>query len=126
MVHVITREQLQQLVGAHFGSDRLDGDRLDGDRLTLVEALPAAHYAAGHLPGALDVEDVLSAELAAELAPDPHGTVVVHCSGPACGRSKTTAAAFERYGYTDVRVYPGGKADWHAAGLPLAVPTLAS
>jgi 3-mercaptopyruvate sulfurtransferase SseA len=30
-----------------------------------------------------------------------------------------TAAAFERFGYPDVRVYPGGKADWADAGLPL-------
>ena len=27
--------------------------------------------------------------------------------------------AFERLGYTDVRVYPGGKTDWWQAGLPL-------
>ncbi|HSU34658.1 MAG TPA: rhodanese-like domain-containing protein [Propionibacteriaceae bacterium] len=44
-------------------------------------------------------------------------TVVTYCSGPACGRSKATAAAFTRLGYTDVRVYPGGKSDWLQAGL---------
>jgi 3-mercaptopyruvate sulfurtransferase SseA len=64
---------------------------LDAGSVTLVEALPA----------------------------DPAGTVVVYCADPACSRSTVTAAAFERFGYTDVRVYPGGKADWLASGLPL-------
>jgi 3-mercaptopyruvate sulfurtransferase SseA len=39
--------------------------------------------------------------------------------GQGCTRSKVTAAAFERLGYRDVRVYPGGKADWWQAGQPL-------
>ena len=39
------------------------------------------------------------------------------CAGPSCARS-TVAAAFRRLGYRDVRVYPGGKTDWDAAGLP--------
>jgi rhodanese-related sulfurtransferase len=61
----------------------------------------------------------LTAETAARIAPDPDATVVVYCSGPACGRSRVTAAAFTRRGYTDVRVYPSGKSDWAGAGLPL-------
>jgi len=35
-------------------------------------------------------------------------------------RAATPAAAFERLGYTDVRIYPGSKTDWLEAGLPLA------
>ena len=37
---------------------------------------------------------------------------------PGGGRSKAAAAAYSRLGYTDVRVYTGGKADWAEAGLP--------
>jgi rhodanese-related sulfurtransferase len=92
---------------------------LDAGSLTLVEALPAAAYEAEHIPGAVNMSAALTAELAAQIAPDPARTVVVYCSGPACGRSRVTAAAFERFGYPDVRVYPGGKADWAHAGLPL-------
>jgi rhodanese-related sulfurtransferase len=62
---------------------------------------------------------ITRAELAARIAPDRAGTVVVYCSGPSCGRSTAAAAAFRRLGYTDVRVYSGGKLDWHDAGLPL-------
>jgi rhodanese-related sulfurtransferase len=99
-------------------------------RITLIEALPADHYNAEHLPDARNVPGELTADLAAQVAPDRAGTIVVYCSGPGCQRSKLTAAAFTRLGYTDVRVYPGGKSDWSAAGLPFhgtrATPTTAA
>jgi rhodanese-related sulfurtransferase len=93
---------------------------LDNGSATLVEALPRAHYEADHLPGAVNVSGELTVETATRVSPDPAATVVVYCSGPSCSRSRVTAAAFERLGYTDVRVYEGGKSDWAAAGLPFA------
>lgn len=94
--------------------------------ITLIEALPAAHYDAEHLPGAINVPAELTAQGAARIAPDLHRTVVVYCSGPGCGRSTATAAALTRFGYPDVRVYVGGKADWFAAGLPMERTAAAS
>jgi rhodanese-related sulfurtransferase len=91
---------------------------LDGGDLVLVEALPEPQYDAEHLPRAVNAPGELTAELAAQLAPDRDQTVVTYCSGEFCGRSKAAAAAFTRLGYTDVRVYSGGKADWAQAGLP--------
>ncbi|MGV9386458.1 rhodanese-like domain-containing protein [Nonomuraea sp. NPDC003707] len=90
---------------------------LQAETVQLVEALPADAFAAKHLPGARNVPDQVSAELAAQVAPDRGGTVVVYCSGPYCNRSKIAAAAFARLGYADVRVYAGGKQDWAEAGL---------
>jgi rhodanese-related sulfurtransferase len=104
-VSSITRDELQIL--------------LDTRPPVLVEALPAAAYDAEHLPGAVNVPHELTPELAARIVPDRTYPVVVYCSGPACGRSRATAGAFARLGYTDVRVYPGGKADWWDAGLPM-------
>lgn len=95
---------------------------LDRGDVALVEALSAAAYQDAHLPGAVNAPGQaadLTADQAATLAPDPAGPVVVYCSGPSCGRSTATARAFARLGYTDVRVYPAGKADWADAGLPL-------
>ncbi|WP_049563989.1 rhodanese-like domain-containing protein [Nonomuraea sp. SBT364] len=103
MTKRITREDLRAL--------------LEGGGVQLVEALPADAFAAEHLPGARNVPDQLSAELAGQVAPDRAAPVVVYCSGPYCNRSKITAAAFARLGYADVRVYPGGKQDWAEAGL---------
>jgi rhodanese-related sulfurtransferase len=104
-MRTVTREELRSL--------------LDIDAAVLVEALSVEAYEAEHIPGAVNVPGVLTPDLAGAIAPDPGRTVVVYCSGQACTRSKVTAAAFERLGCTDVRVYPGGKADWWHAGLPL-------
>jgi rhodanese-related sulfurtransferase len=90
---------------------------LDAGAVVLVEALPAPHFEAEHIPGAVNVPAV-TAEAAAAVAPNTSATVVTYCSGPSCGRSKAAAAAFLRLGYSDVRVYVGGKADWADAGLP--------
>ncbi|GAA3444385.1 rhodanese-like domain-containing protein [Planomonospora venezuelensis] len=49
-METITREQLRVL--------------LEAGAVALIEALPAAAYAAEHLPGALNVPGALSAELA--------------------------------------------------------------
>jgi rhodanese-related sulfurtransferase len=91
---------------------------LDAGSVTLIEALPEPHYAAEHVPGAVNLPGDLTADLAARLAPDPARTVVTYCAGPSRGRSKVAAAAFTRFGYADVRVYDGGKSDWADAGLP--------
>lgn len=104
-VREVTREELRVL--------------LDAGTVSLVEALSAQAYEAEHLPGAVNVPGELTPDLAANITADRARTVVVYCSGPTCSRSKVTAAAFERLGYTDVRVYPGGKLDWWQAGLPL-------
>ncbi|MFI7707470.1 rhodanese-like domain-containing protein [Nonomuraea sp. NPDC049480] len=90
---------------------------LESGGVQLVEALPVDAFAAEHLPGARNVPDQVSAELAERVAPDRAAPVVVYCSGPYCNRSKIAAAAFARLGYADVRVYAGGKEDWAQAGL---------
>lgn len=99
---------------------------LEDDTVSLIEALPTAHYDLEHIPGAINFPGALTAADAARISPDKDRTVVVYCSGPSCGRSKVTAAAFTRAGYTDVRVYSGGKADWFEAGLPLERTAVAS
>lgn len=91
---------------------------LDQPGTVLVEALPSAQYEAEHLPGAVILPGDLDASTAARLAPDKTALVVTYCSGELCRRSTTTARAFEQLGYTNVRVYEGGKADWLEAGLP--------
>jgi rhodanese-related sulfurtransferase len=84
----------------------------------LIEALAAEQYEAEHLPGALNLPGDLDAGTAARLAPDRSALVVTYCSGEACRRSKTAARAFEQLGYTNVKVYEGGKDDWAQAGRP--------
>jgi rhodanese-related sulfurtransferase len=115
--HLTDDRYLEDTMAARVSRDELRRRLSTGD-VTLIEALPHAHYLAEHLPGAVNLPGELTRDLAAQLAPDRDRTVVVYCSGPACGRSAVAAAAFERLGYTDARVYSAGKADWFTAGLP--------
>ena len=48
-----------------------------------------------------------------------HDHVVVYCSDRSCSASRIVAQKLIAAGYTDVRHYPGGLAEWHAAGYPL-------
>lgn len=102
----IDREEIRQILEA-------------GAPLVLLEALPAPHFEAGHLPGALHLPHDRAEVVAATVIPGRKSRVVVYCASDTCQNSHTAAAALERLGYSDVRVYVGGKKDWEAAGLPL-------
>lgn len=94
---------------------------LETGPVVLLEALSELHYNSGHIAQAVNLPEQPTASTAAQVAPDRDATLVTYCSGPNCTRSKAAAVAFEKLGYTDVRVYAGGKADWFDAGLPLVV-----
>jgi rhodanese-related sulfurtransferase len=86
---------------------------------TVVEALPSASYAAGHLLGAVNLPlDRLETEAAARL-PDRSAEIVVYCSGPTCNNSHVAQRKLAAMGYAHVRVFSGGKAAWKDAGLAL-------
>jgi rhodanese-related sulfurtransferase len=102
----ITRDELKAA---------LDG----GAPLTLLEALPEKHYRQGHLPGALLFPHDQARALAPQLLPEKQAAIVVYCASATCSNSDQAARALTDLGYTDVRVYAEGKADWQAAGLPL-------
>ncbi|MEV4227955.1 rhodanese-like domain-containing protein [Streptomyces bobili] len=68
-----------------------------------------SEFAAGHVPGAVNIELGGLAPVAADA---PEGAVV------ACGhgeRAMTAASLLERAGHTDVAVLDGGPADYAAA-----------
>jgi rhodanese-related sulfurtransferase len=89
-----------------------------GDALTLVEALPAMYYEEAHLPGAINLPHDEVEELAAALLPDKDARIVVYCADGPCQNSGLAARRLARLGYTNVRDYEQGKAEWVAAGLP--------
>ena len=53
------------------------------------------------------------------LLPDRDARIVVYCSDGPCPNSRIAAARLTALGYTDVRDYHEGKAEWREAGLPL-------
>lgn len=88
---------------------------------TLVEVLPEASFAAGHLPGALNLPLGKVPSGARGLLPDASAEIVVYCSGPTCQNSHVAEGELSRQGYSDVRVFRGGKAEWKDAGFGLEV-----
>jgi rhodanese-related sulfurtransferase len=87
-----------------------------GDDFRLLMVLSANAYEAKHIPGSLHFatwQDALAAL-------DPSEEIVVYCAGEYCAASIRFYVLLERSGYTRVRRYAGGVADWEAAGYPIA------
>ena len=88
------------------------------DELTVVEALPRPAFRRRHLPSAINMPKSQVEALAPALLPDLDAEIVVYCGSWLCRSSDRVADKLRRLGYTYVRVYRGGKADWRRAGLP--------
>lgn len=95
---------------------------IDSGEVTVVETLRAAHFAQGHLPGAIHIHFEAIADEAPEWLPDKNAAIVTYCSNTACRNSEAAANRLVAMGYTNVRKYAAGKDDWRDSGLPLEVP----
>jgi rhodanese-related sulfurtransferase len=111
MSALITRQQLHQEIAANA--------------VVVVETLGDTHYAAGHLPTAINIPHTRLRELAATLLPARDAPIVTYCSNTACRNSEIAANELRALGYTNVRKYAEGKQDWTAAGLPLQTAVVA-
>ena len=91
-------------------------DKLDGnENFKLIMTLSARHYRAKHIPASLHFENIDEALTTL----DPTEEIVVYCADVHCPASVYAYRLFERAGFTRVRRYAGGIADWEQAGLPL-------
>jgi rhodanese-related sulfurtransferase len=87
--------------------------------LVLVEALAEQYYRHSHIPGAIKLgHDEVDAR-APELLPDKDAEIVVYCASAMCQNSSIAADRLAAFGYTNVRDYHEGKAEWIGAGLPV-------
>ena len=114
--------EVQQIVAAYFTSrDRLEPvsragllARLREGSVTLLDVRPEDEFAAGHLPGALNVPlDRLDAAIAT-LPRDRE--VIAYCRGPYCVLSFDAIDALRRRGFRARRLEDGFP-EWKAAGL---------
>ena len=106
MTSVISREKLHSAL----------------DSVTVVDALPPAPFGERHLPGAINVVDEDSNDQISAALPDKAATIVTYSTDANCTRGRALAERLEALGYTDVRSYPEGIADWVAAELPVDRP----
>ena len=115
--------ELDALAAAYLG-DRAElasisreelAERLRAGDVVVLDVRPAAEYAAGHLPGALNVPpDELDERLRALPADQP---IVAYCRGPYCVYADEAVRALSAAGRTARRL-SDGYPEWAAAGLP--------
>src|SRR5260370_37860210 len=101
-VRTIERNELQQYI-----------DR--GDQFKLVFSLNEWAFDAKHIPRSIHFNT--PKEMLAGLRKDDE--IVVYGSNPDCLASLAVYRRLLDHGYTNVRRYAGGLADWEEAGLPL-------
>lgn len=86
-----------------------------GDDFKLVMTLGEWAYQAKHIPGSININRPQDAETMLQKDEE----IVVYCSDPTCISSQAAYHIMVSKGFTNVRRYSGGLADWEAAGLPL-------
>lgn len=88
----------------------------------LFEVLPVGYWRKQHLPGAVSAPPAEAVAIITERVPDRDAEVVLYCWDTDCPQARHAAHALVARGYTRVREYHEGKADWIAAGLPTERP----
>ena len=89
--------------------------RASGSAPVVIDVRTPEEYAAGHIPGALNISFDQVAQRISEVEA-PHGVALYCMVGP---RARKGEAALLSAGYTPVLHLEGGLAAWQAAGLPV-------
>ncbi|HEU4646556.1 MAG TPA: metalloregulator ArsR/SmtB family transcription factor [Burkholderiales bacterium] len=90
--------------------------RLKGGLVTVLDVRPAEEFAAGHLPGAINVP---VEKLEAFLSKLPRRKeVIAYCRGPYCLMSFDAVEKLRKRGFKAKRLQDGYP-EWRAAGLPV-------
>ena len=119
------RAEIDRIVRSYFQArDGLEpvsheelAERLRAGLVTLIDVRPVEEFAAGHIPGALNVP---LAELPRRLDSLPTDrTIVAYCRGPYCVYAFEAVAALRARGF-DARRLVDGYPEWWAAGRPVA------
>jgi len=91
-------------------------ERTRQGRVTVLDVRPPEEFAAGHVPGAVNIP---LAELEAHLRElDPKQEVVAYCRGPHCVLAFDAVARLREQGLTARRLQDGFP-EWKQAGLPV-------
>lgn len=86
--------------------------------ITVLDLRPAAEYAAGHLPTAINVPLDNLPQLLNSISPQQ--TVVAYCRGPYCVLSYDAVEFLRKHGRNAVRLEEGFP-EWKQAGFPVEV-----
>lgn len=89
---------------------------VEDDRIVVIDAQGDGKFERDHIPGALNfqLDDVLG-QAAAQL-PDTSTPIVLYCTDSDCLGAEFVGTQLVEAGYTDVRRFPGGIAQWAEHG----------
>ena len=109
-VYITARDDLEPIPAAELL------ERAQMGLVTVLDVRPAEEFAAGHLPGAINIA---SDTLADHLKRLPKGKeVIAYCRGPYCLMSVDAVALLRQKGYKARRLEDGFP-EWKASGLPV-------
>ena len=119
--------EVSQLVGAYLDTkDKLEPvsaddllARVRAGEVTVLDVRPREEFAAGHLPGAINVPLSELESRLGEFRPDQ--VVVAYCRGPYCVLSYDAVARLRQHGVAARRL-KDGYPEWKIAGLPVETP----
>ncbi len=106
MNRIISREELVRRLEAK-------------EHIVVGEVLGLEYFRRGHIPTAVPMPPASVLQVAHAVAPERTRPIVLYCASVTCQNSHVAAEALTQAGYTDVRVFAGGKAEWQDAGLPI-------
>ena len=90
--------------------------RVQDDLVTVIDVRPIEEYAAGHVPGAINIP---LSELEKHLDQlDPEQEIVAYCRGPHCVLAFDAVARLRENGFKAQRLQDGFP-EWKTAGLPV-------
>ena len=87
--------------------------RMEAHDATLLDVRSPGEWEAGHVPGSVNIP---LGDLDQRVNDIPRGSIIVHCQSGA--RAAIAASVLTARGFDDVRLFPGGFAEWKAAGEP--------
>ena len=99
----ITTEELKKLIDSKT-------------KFILLDCRAPEYFQVEHIPGALNLRWKNVPEQAAAVLPDKNALIVTYCGGITCDASIKCFQNLKQLGYTNVREYSGGLADWKAGG----------
>ncbi len=102
------------------------GDLFQSGAALFVDSRPRDEYGEGHVPGAKSVPLKKAEENAALATPGalgiaPNHPLVVYCNGGDCQTSILLARILHEAGFTAIKIFQGGWAEWLTAGFPVEV-----
>lgn len=92
---------------------------MEEDNIKIVEIMPESVYEKSHIKGAINIPPAKIKEIAPKVL-KKEDNIVVYCKDLTCLESPYLIRWLQERGYKKVLDYEAGKADWKAAGYPMA------